>query len=101
MLSELQVNKALIPLLTKQLLLMFKTSTKDNRNELKSYKEQRTKLKSKVDLIEERQVLGEISFDNFKKYAQKYNDEISRINEEIGKCSLELSNPKEFIQFGL
>ena len=55
MLSELQVNKALIPLLTKQLLLMFKTSIKDNRNELKSYKEQRTKLKSKVDLIEERQ----------------------------------------------
>ncbi len=64
----------------------------DNQGNEKLFKTQLTEIKKKIETLEERYILGEISQDLYIKFIEKYRIEKSVIEENIAKCNVDLSN---------
>lgn len=64
----------------------------DNQGNEKLFKAQLTEVNKKIEMLEERYILGEISRDLYVKFIEKYRIEKSVIEENIAKCTVDLSN---------
>ncbi len=100
-LKQYQIDKEISPLLKEQLLISFDYLNKSN-DELKSVNKQKlTQLKKKLDLLEERFALGEITNEIFDKVGGKIMSEIDEISDTFFDSTKKLSNPEKFVAHAL
>lgn len=100
-LDEYKFNSTLIEPLQKQLKITFDYMNQQNSNVVKTLKTQLGDIEKKIDTIEERFVLGEISPELYNKHLEKFKIEKHAIEAEIEKCNLELSNLDNFINYAI
>ncbi|WP_395361084.1 recombinase family protein [Gaetbulibacter aestuarii] len=66
--------------------------TKELRENEKNVKKQITETKSKLDAIEERFAIGEITQDIYQKFKPKYDKELKELESQLGDSSISSSN---------
>ena len=97
-LSNLQIDAKYVTPIQEQLKRKLESLKEDSGDGLKQYRSNKTKVERKIEMLEERFVIGEITKDLFDKYAAKYREELVAILEEIDKCGISLSNPDQVIK---
>jgi site-specific DNA recombinase len=96
-LSLFQIPSLSIPLLKKILLDKVSQNAKDNADQIGFLKKAKTEIETKISLIEERFVLGEITKDQFSNYGGKYIAERDALEQQINKSSKKSSDREKQI----
>jgi site-specific DNA recombinase len=85
----------------KQLCLTFENWNAGKAEVKIELEKQLKQIQSKIDTLEKRYAFGEISPEIFAKFSGDLYAERKRLNEDLEKLDLELSNPKELINFSM
>jgi site-specific DNA recombinase len=93
-------DKYLKPLKLK-LLNIYDSLIKSESENVGAFKGRITDLNSKIETLEERSALGEISQELFLKYSSKYKAERSELKDKLPKTTLETSNLEEYFQIAI
>ena len=96
-LSNLQIDAKYVAPIQEQLKRKLESLKGYAGDGLKQHRTNKTKVEKKIEMLEERFVLGDITKDLFDKYSAKYREELVPILEEIDKCGISLSNPDQVI----
>jgi site-specific DNA recombinase len=101
LLAEHKIDTAYSSLIKEQLKLTFQeyNASLDENKELT--KRQLTDLSKKIDRIEERFILEEITGELYYKYKAKFEKEMEDITKEIKQNSIEMSKLDDYINFSL
>ena len=92
-LKRYELNRNLIPLVKKQLVITWENLNESVSSENKAIIAKLSDLKAKHDKVEERFAFGEIDRSLYDKMATKLKSEIDEITKEIEKSDLSISNP--------
>ncbi len=76
LLTGLKLNKDLIPLAEEGIRLLFRSIFKDQLEEQQLIQTRKNEILRKLELVEERFAIGEITLEIFEKYKNKYHSEI-------------------------
>lgn len=98
LLTGLKLNQDLIPLLDDGIRILFHTIFKEQMEEQSSIQSRKNEILRKLELVEERFAIGEITKEIFEKYQTKYQQEIQSISIPMNKglYQLKIGNCIEF-----
>lgn len=96
LMTELKLNHDLLPLVEEGVRILFRSIFKDQLEEQQVLQTRKNEILRKLELVEERFAIGEITFEIFEKYKTKYQSEIQgllpqkmkggSIREKVEKC---------------
>ncbi|MBA3705105.1 MAG: recombinase family protein [Bacteroidetes bacterium] len=101
MLEGFKIDDQYIPLLKEQLFLTFQehnASLKDNEEMIKR---QLTDIRQKLDRLEERFIVEELTADLYHKYKSKFEKEMEEIEEQKANNKIEMSKLEDYITVSL
>lgn len=98
-LNFLSIHPSYVEPLKAQLLNTLENFTESNPDLKRSLSKQIKDVESKIEKLEERHALGEVSLDIYLKFSSKYVEEKNTLIQELEKLNGKLSNPKELIDF--
>jgi site-specific DNA recombinase len=99
LLSQYTIPEDYIEPLKVQLKLTWDNLTEDTSDLKRSYSLKMREVESKIEKIEERHAFGEIGSEIYNKFQAKLLTEKKELLDELEKLGLQLSNPKELINF--
>ncbi len=95
------VDKAYLPLIKEQLKVTFQEYNATIEENQEATKRQLTDLNKKLDRLEERFILEEITGEMYYKYKAKFEKEIEVIAKEMQENTIEMSKLDDYISFSL
>lgn len=101
MLEGLQINEAYIPLIKEQLYFTFQqhnASVQESETELKR---QLTDIRQKIDRLEERFILEELTAELYNKYKNKFEREMEEMEAQKANNKIEMSKLEDYISESL
>lgn len=101
MLEGLKVNEEYIPLLQEQLLITFQEHNASLQETEIAISRQLTDIISKIDRLEERFILEELTAEMYNKYKAKFEKEIEQIEAQRANNKIEMSKLEDYIAFSL
>lgn len=101
MLSSFQINEAYVPLIKEQLLLTFQEHNQGLQDNEAAIKKQIAAIKPKLERLEERFILEEITADLYQKYKAKFEQEIDDLAKEMSQNEIEMSKLDDYLSFSL
>ena len=101
LLAKYQLDQQLHSVLSLQMSKLFFELNKDIIAQASLLKQQRTEINKKIEKVEEKFILDEISPAAYKKYLGKYQEERTQILKEIENCGVNSSNLQECIDFAI
>ncbi|MFI5148965.1 MAG: recombinase family protein [Bacteroidia bacterium] len=91
-LATFQIDRKYIQPLKLKLIQDYEALNKTDEENLKAVRSQITELSNKIETLEERHALGEITEELFKKFAGKYIEEKAKIEDGLPKNDIPTSN---------
>ena len=101
MLDARKVNEEYLPLIKEQLLITFQEHNLSLQENEVAIKRQLTDLQTKIDRLEERFILEELTADLYNKYKTKFVNEIDQIAGQMKENKIEMSKIEDYIAFSL
>ena len=101
LLEDLQLDSKLIPAIRVSLERKLEKLEKVNMEDIKPLKKRLTQINNKIEAIEERFAVGEISLDIYEKYRKKFESERAPIIHELQKSETQVSNHSKTTQKAL
>ena len=101
LLTNHMVDKAYLPLIKEQLKVTFQEYNATIEENQEATKRQLTDLNKKLDRLEERFILEEITGEMYYKYKVKFEKEIEVIAKEMQENTIEMSKLDDYISFSL
>ena len=98
---SLDVNEDTRLLIREQMIASFNQQNEEAGAEEDQLKAKLQEVKQKIERLEERYILEEITRSMFDKYTAVFNEERKAIEQELAKCSFRVSNLEELIDFTL
>ena len=96
-LSVLQIDEEYNEVIRDVMIYVYESITKESQEETTKIKKRITEFEKKLETIEERFAIGEISNEIYAKFSKKYKNEISDLAKEILNPSLSSSNLQKAI----
>lgn len=101
MLGGFQVNDAYIPLIRKQLLATFQEHNASLKETTEATKRQLTAIQAKLDRLEERFILEELTIELYHKYKGKFEQDMLQLQQQMKGNEIEMSKLDDYISFSL
>jgi site-specific DNA recombinase len=101
LLDGYKVNDEYLPLIQEQLFITFQEHNASLQENEVAIKRQLTDLQNKIDRLEERFILEELTADLYNKYKDKFAKEIEEIVSEMKQNKIEMSKIEDYISFSL
>jgi site-specific DNA recombinase len=100
-LKPYSLDERLIPLFRDELVDNFHEMNQHNAEQEKTQRKELEVLNSKIDTLDERYGLGEITREIYEKFAPKYKAERRAIEAELKRSDFDLSNLEEYVDMSL
>lgn len=101
LLDAYKVNDEFLPLIHEQLFITFEEHNASLQESEEAIKRQLTDLQNKIDRLEERFILEELTADLYNKYKDKFAKEIEEIARQMKQNKIEMSKIEDYISFSL
>lgn len=101
MLKGFKVNEEYLPLLKEQLFITFQEHNDSLQEHESAIKHQLTDIDSKLERLEERYILEELTGELYAKYKGKFEKEIERLAAEMKQNKIEMSKLEDYIAYSL
>jgi site-specific DNA recombinase len=101
LLNNFAIDERLVAPLQHQLLLTFNNLSEQKAEDAKQLKVNLKSIQSKLDSMEEKFVMGEITKAQFEKFSQKLIVEKQQIEASLGEDPKKLSNLEKYVAFSL
>lgn len=101
LLGEYTVDAKAIPPLQHMMSYTFRNLNELRINDKEAYTKALKACEEKINMIQERFVLGEIDNELYEKFIDKYRSEKKELEVKVSECSFELSNLYEYVNFTL
>jgi len=97
-LTRIKSDKKYSDLIKLQMMRTFNRLNKGNRENVTQFNHQLQEIKTKLERLEERYVLEELTQEMYFKYRDKFNQEMAEIQRRLQKITREVSNPEECVK---
>lgn len=81
--SKMKINQSLFPEIEKSIRNIFFNRLNEKKEDIQLWKRTENELASKIEAIEERFVLGEISKEQFQKFAKRFKEQLANIKDKL------------------
>lgn len=101
LLDKYKIPEILREPLKDELLYRFEEMNRTSREESLEIKKELERIEKKLEQMEERFALGDLPKDIFEKFAPKLKEEKAKIQQDLDKTGVELSNPEKYVDLSL
>ncbi len=101
LLDHFKVNDDYMPLIKEQMLITFQEHNASLQENEAAIKRQLTDLQIKLDRLEERFILEELTAELYHKYKSKFDAEMEQIHLQMKQNKIEMSKIEDYIAFSL
>lgn len=101
MLEEFKINEEYMPLLKEQLIITFQEHNESLQEHENAIKRQLADIAGKLERLEERYILEELTGELYSKYKSKFEKEAEELHKEMKQNKIELSKLEDYIAYSL